>query len=188
MATPDRLGRQSDRRSVLSGFLRGAGGLSAALLVGCGSDNSENLQMSNGQLVDNKLPKDSPITGLTFEYDPRYEGGSILMQFCIKGPKWYRVTSQEKSPNPRDLFDGAYDRDGAAECDSKHPVTEFKVGDAEIVLLGVGDTKEETYQNMRAYKITRTEKGLTAQFLGLRTLDPNSLHPEVTPKPTAPAR
>lgn len=103
------------------------------------------------KLVDKKLLEngDRQIQSVDFWFDPNYSGGSLWLQICLEGNGKYRVLSHEVAPRPGWLVDKSFAFSG--NCNIKYPVIQLAVGEVEDVYLGVGQTEETTYQNMRVY-------------------------------------
>jgi hypothetical protein len=100
---------------------------------------------------------------------------NLRLYLCVQA-KWYRLKSEEITPNPRMLVDRTYQV--TDECGYKIPVTNLQIGDVEEVSIGVADTQK--ILTMRLYRITRTEQGIEGGFIREITTQ----IPQQAPSPT----
>lgn len=94
---------------------------------------------------------DRGVTSVTLFYDATTKGGSIRVEICMEPNTQFRVMSREISPNPGWLVNKRYQNGQEASCVVKDPVIALGLEDKEVVLIGAGNTEEETYKDMRAY-------------------------------------
>lgn len=142
------------------------------------------------QWVDKPLEESGGLVSrLRFDYDinyPKRDGrfGAIALEAMFNSSGKLRIISEEIQPNPRFLFMDECPYDMAAKVPLRvHPVIDLHTDDLERIYVGY---EEITFINMRVYEIKRTGRSsdeLEGRFVGLTTIDPETVKPEQPPKP-----
>lgn len=109
----------------------------------------------------NVLRDQNGIHRVSFEFDPNYGNGTIIINTCLTA-NYHWLTSEEVLPNPH--FLGRWDYSAINSCIRRNVALGVRVGD--VIDIGIGISSESpngSLDGTQYYRVTRTEGGLKVE-------------------------